>query len=84
MLRGFLASCEPLVGEGLMFVCAITFMPLWCVCFFLFVVVGWFGVHYFFFSLFGWLSFVFWFGSAVCSGCADSYKQHRESKYKNR
>jgi len=39
------------------------------------VVVVCFGVHYFFFRLFGWLSFVFWFGLAVCSGCADSDKQ---------
>jgi len=63
-----------LLLEGLMCVCSITFSH--CYVFLVSCCSVCFGVHYFFFSLFGWLSFVFWFGFAVCSGCADSYKQY--------
>ena len=52
------------------------------VCFLcLFVVVVCFRVHNFFVGLCGWLGFVFWFGSAVCSGCASCHKQPQVSAW---
>jgi hypothetical protein len=39
------------------------------------VVVVCFVCRNFFLGLFGWLCFVFWFGFAVCSGCASCGKQ---------
>lgn len=68
------AACAFLVFSSIL--CAsVCFLSAGWVCFFSVSSCEWLLCTTSSFGLFGWLSFVFWLGSAVRSGCASCHKQ---------